>query len=266
MCAAFDISYAVRGCVTACSGGHDLSRRTPWRTPADHAWTRCASGRSRPRRRVSAAHGTAGPRRRPSWPPPERGRTTGGWAARARWSAPRPCSHNIDTMARYCRDHGVELYPHGKTTMSPQVVAAQLDAGAGGVTVATVAQLRVFHALGLGPVLSRTRSSTRPGDLAGRGRWPRPRTWTPPATSTASRAEQAGRVRLGRPGCRHYSAPRVSWSSWVTPMAVREPAPLDEAAAVAAAGRRPRPSSSSAWRDTKARSSGRSRRRRSRGA
>jgi D-serine deaminase-like pyridoxal phosphate-dependent protein len=61
--------------------------------------------------------------------------------------------HNIDTMSRYCRDHGVELYPHGKTTMSPQVVAAQLDAGAGGVTVATVAQLRVFHAMGLGPVL-----------------------------------------------------------------------------------------------------------------
>ena len=61
--------------------------------------------------------------------------------------------HNIDTMARYCRDHGAELYPHGKTTMSPQVVAAQLDAGAGGVTVATVAQLRVFHTMGLGPVL-----------------------------------------------------------------------------------------------------------------
>ena len=59
--------------------------------------------------------------------------------------------HNIDTMARYCRDQGAELFPHGKTTMAPQVVAAQLDAGAGGVTVATVAQLRVFHAMGLGP-------------------------------------------------------------------------------------------------------------------
>ncbi len=61
--------------------------------------------------------------------------------------------HNIDTMARYCRDHGVELFPHGKTTMAPQVVAAQLAAGASGVTVATVAQLRVFHAIGLGPGL-----------------------------------------------------------------------------------------------------------------
>jgi D-serine dehydratase len=61
--------------------------------------------------------------------------------------------HNIATMARYCRDHGVDLYPHGKTTMAPQVVAAQLDAGAAGVTVATVAQLRVFQAHGLGPGL-----------------------------------------------------------------------------------------------------------------
>ena len=61
--------------------------------------------------------------------------------------------HNIATMARYCRDHAVELYPHGKTTMSPQVVAAQLAAGANGVTVATVTQARVFHSTGLGPVL-----------------------------------------------------------------------------------------------------------------
>lgn len=61
--------------------------------------------------------------------------------------------HNIETMARYCRDQGVALHPHGKTTMSPQVVAAQLEAGACGVTVATVAQLRTFHARGLGPVL-----------------------------------------------------------------------------------------------------------------
>ena len=61
--------------------------------------------------------------------------------------------HNIETMARYCRDRGTELQPHGKTTMAPQVVAAQLTAGATGVTVATVPQLRVFHSMGLGPVL-----------------------------------------------------------------------------------------------------------------
>ena len=27
--------------------------------------------------------------------------------------------HNIDRMARYCREHGVSLAPHAKTTMSP---------------------------------------------------------------------------------------------------------------------------------------------------
>jgi D-serine deaminase-like pyridoxal phosphate-dependent protein len=79
---------------------------------------------------------------------------SGGWL-----SSPRALvrasamEHNIATMARFCRDRGVELQPHGKTTMAPQVVAAQLAAGATGVTVATVAQLRVFHSLGMGPVL-----------------------------------------------------------------------------------------------------------------
>ena len=61
--------------------------------------------------------------------------------------------HNIATMARYCRDQAVDHYPHGKTTMAPQVVAAQLAAGANGVTVATVTQARVFHSVGLGPIL-----------------------------------------------------------------------------------------------------------------
>jgi D-serine deaminase-like pyridoxal phosphate-dependent protein len=81
-------------------------------------------------------------------------RTTDGWlgSPRALLRA-TALQHNIATMSRYCRDRGAELYPHGKTTMAPQVVAAQLAAGANGVTVATVAQLRVFHSVGLGPVL-----------------------------------------------------------------------------------------------------------------
>jgi D-serine deaminase-like pyridoxal phosphate-dependent protein len=62
-------------------------------------------------------------------------------------------NHNIAAMAAYCREHGVDLYPHGKTTMAPQIVAAQLEAGASGVTVATVEQARTFEAFGLGPVL-----------------------------------------------------------------------------------------------------------------
>jgi len=37
-------------------------------------------------------------------------------------------SHNLTAMAGWCRDRGVELAPHGKTHMAPQLFARQLDA------------------------------------------------------------------------------------------------------------------------------------------
>jgi len=37
---------------------------------------------------------------------------------------------NIEEMARYCAAAGVDLAPHGKTTMAPQLFARQLTAGA----------------------------------------------------------------------------------------------------------------------------------------
>ncbi len=43
-------------------------------------------------------------------------------------------------MAAWCRDRGVELSPHIKTTMTRPIVERQLRAGAWGVTVATVRQ------------------------------------------------------------------------------------------------------------------------------
>ena len=57
--------------------------------------------------------------------------------------------HNLDLMARFCRRHGVSLAPHGKTTMSPQLVRRQLEAGAWGVTAASPAQARLFRAFGV---------------------------------------------------------------------------------------------------------------------
>ncbi len=57
-------------------------------------------------------------------------------------------AHNIGWMRRYCEDVGVELAPHGKTTMSPQLLRQQLDAGAWGLTFATVTQLAVGVAAG----------------------------------------------------------------------------------------------------------------------
>lgn len=56
--------------------------------------------------------------------------------------------HNLDTMAGWCRARGVELAPHGKTHMSPQLAALQLSAGATAITVATVGQAAVFRAFG----------------------------------------------------------------------------------------------------------------------
>ncbi|MGH2820804.1 MAG: alanine racemase [Actinomycetota bacterium] len=61
--------------------------------------------------------------------------------------------HNVETMARFCQRHGVSLAPHGKTTMSPEIVAAQLDAGAWAITAATAAQARAFRRLGIGRIV-----------------------------------------------------------------------------------------------------------------
>ncbi|TDD94800.1 alanine racemase [Jiangella asiatica] len=53
--------------------------------------------------------------------------------------------HNLTTMAGWCRDHGVELQPHGKTTMAPALFRRQLAAGATGITAATPAQVRMMR-------------------------------------------------------------------------------------------------------------------------
>ena len=61
--------------------------------------------------------------------------------------------HNISAMAAYCAAHAVTLFPHGKTTMAPQVIAIQLDAGAAGITAASISQARVFRRFGVRNVL-----------------------------------------------------------------------------------------------------------------
>ena len=60
---------------------------------------------------------------------------------------------NIATMAAYCRRHGWEFAPHAKTTMAPGLLAAQLAAGAWGLTVATANQALVLRRLGVPRVL-----------------------------------------------------------------------------------------------------------------
>ena len=56
---------------------------------------------------------------------------------------------NIDLMRRYTQSAGVELAPHGKTTMAPQLFEMQLAAGAWGITCATAAHLRLYRRFGV---------------------------------------------------------------------------------------------------------------------
>ena len=56
---------------------------------------------------------------------------------------------NLRWMQQYARNQGVDLAPHGKTTMSPQLFAAQLASGAWGITFANVTQARLGLASGV---------------------------------------------------------------------------------------------------------------------
>jgi D-serine deaminase-like pyridoxal phosphate-dependent protein len=61
--------------------------------------------------------------------------------------------HNVDTLARWCSTHGLDLAPHGKTTMAPALWAMQLDAGSWAITLANGFQLGVARAYGVNRVL-----------------------------------------------------------------------------------------------------------------
>lgn len=61
--------------------------------------------------------------------------------------------HNVEEVARFCAEHGAELAPHGKTYMSPQVFKRQLDAGAWGMTAATISHVRIYRAFGIERIL-----------------------------------------------------------------------------------------------------------------
>ena len=61
--------------------------------------------------------------------------------------------HNITTMADYCRRHRVELAPHAKTSLSPQLIRRQIEVGAWGATAATAAQVRGLLAIGVPRIL-----------------------------------------------------------------------------------------------------------------
>lgn len=62
-------------------------------------------------------------------------------------------TNNVEAMQAYVARSGVQLAPHGKTTLSPQLFERQLEAGAWAITVATVSQLALCHRVGVPRVL-----------------------------------------------------------------------------------------------------------------
>ncbi len=61
--------------------------------------------------------------------------------------------HNIRLMQDYCDRHGAWLAPHGKTSMAPQIFAAQLEGGAWAITLANIPQLQLARSFGMDRVL-----------------------------------------------------------------------------------------------------------------
>lgn len=61
--------------------------------------------------------------------------------------------HNVATMAAFARGHGLELAPHAKTHLSPEISAMQLDAGAWGLTVANTRQARIVRGFGASRIM-----------------------------------------------------------------------------------------------------------------
>ncbi|GAA3732368.1 amino acid deaminase [Leifsonia bigeumensis] len=72
--------------------------------------------------------------------------------------------HNISVMADWCSAKGFSLAPHGKTTMAPALWQRQLDAGAWGITLATVGQIRTARDFGFESLLL-ANSATDPRGL-----------------------------------------------------------------------------------------------------
>jgi D-serine dehydratase len=77
--------------------------------------------------------------------------------------------HNVAWLQDFVRERGLELAPHGKTTMSPQLFQRQLAAGAWGITFANVFQLRLGVVAGVRRAIIANQVQTE-ADLAGLAR------------------------------------------------------------------------------------------------
>jgi D-serine dehydratase len=61
--------------------------------------------------------------------------------------------NNLAEMQAFADRNGARLCPHGKTSMSPELFAMQLEAGAWGLTAATAHHVRIYRRLGVARIL-----------------------------------------------------------------------------------------------------------------
>lgn len=65
----------------------------------------------------------------------------------------RALAINTGVIQGWCLERGLELMPHGKTTMAPALWQRQLDAGAVGLTLATPGQVRTARSFGVASIM-----------------------------------------------------------------------------------------------------------------
>lgn len=65
----------------------------------------------------------------------------------------RALRHNAATIQSWASAQGMELMPHGKTTMAPMLWRLQLDAGATGLTLATPGQVRTARSFDVDSIM-----------------------------------------------------------------------------------------------------------------
>ncbi|WP_406013472.1 amino acid deaminase [Streptomyces sp. NBC_00984] len=74
---------------------------------------------------------------------------TGGFTTPVLALSAESVEHNLAILETYAERHGLAFAPHGKTSMSPQLFARQLEHGAWGITAAVPHQARVYRAYGI---------------------------------------------------------------------------------------------------------------------
>ncbi|GAA2241546.1 amino acid deaminase [Streptomyces amakusaensis] len=74
---------------------------------------------------------------------------TGGFTTPVLALSAESVEHNLALLQTYSERHGLVFAPHGKTSMSPQLFARQLERGAWGITAAVPHHARVYRAHGI---------------------------------------------------------------------------------------------------------------------